>query len=161
MKTIRCSSPAEKQVCTHPEMVWAILVCEGGAEQIRWTCADCGYRTLSAAPKADHPNHANYPLIVPHAEDEPAVSLRQVRAGSYGDYLASEAWKTKALYYKARALYRCQLCNKKGGPKGKGLDAHHRTYVRVGAELDIDVIVLCRDCHARHHGHIGEHRGAA
>jgi hypothetical protein len=32
------------------------------------------------------------------------------------------------------------------------LDVHHKSYARRGFEQAEDVVVLCRDCHKRHHG---------
>ena len=42
---------------------------------------------------------------------------------------------------------RCQVCN----TDKSILDTHHRTYERLGRELDGDLIVLCRDCHRIFH----------
>lgn len=63
----------------------------------------------------------------------------------YHQYILSGEWKEKATAAKERAGWRCQVCNR---PKGDViLDAHHRTYERLGAELESDITVLCRDCH--------------
>jgi hypothetical protein len=64
----------------------------------------------------------------------------------YYDYIQSEEWREKADRAKWRAGMRCQLCNRHGT-----LNAHHRTYERLGHELDEDLIVLCRDCHKMFH----------
>lgn len=157
-RTIRCKHHSEQRFCPHTEMEWAILVIAGDREQIRWTCKACGKRTDQAARFADHPNHRNYPLIVPHPDPCSchATTIERARVDDYAEYLQSPQWRSKRPYYLGKAMYRCQLCNKAGGPDGRGLDVHHRTYERVGAEIDADLIVLCRDCHSRHHGHIGE-----
>mgnify|MGYP003396071382 CR=1 FL=1 len=60
----------------------------------------------------------------------------------YDKYIVSEEWREKADAAKERAEHRCQVCN-----GGRFLDAHHRTYERLGNELDSDITVLCRDCH--------------
>lgn len=60
----------------------------------------------------------------------------------YYEYIKSTAWKEKADAAKERAGNRCQVCNKAGR-----LDAHHRTYERLGDELPEDITVLCRECH--------------
>jgi hypothetical protein len=65
----------------------------------------------------------------------------------YADYLQTEHWKKISEECKKLADYRCMLCN-----KGGTLDAHHRTYERLGSELMTDIICLCRDCHNKHHG---------
>lgn len=164
MTTIYEKHWTEQRQCSHDRLVWALLPVARGAMQVRRACADCGHRTGSAAPHADHPDARTYPAIEVHPSPcECHASRRETRsvvAGEYSDYLASDAWRSKRTYYLGRAMHRCQLCNKPGGPGGKGLEVHHRTYERVGQEIDADVIVLCGDCHGRHHGHIAEHRAA-
>ncbi len=64
---------------------------------------------------------------------------------NYKTYIRSSAWKKKAEAEKARAGYRCQGCNK--SRTEVQLEAHHRTYERLGNELPGDITVLCRDCH--------------
>jgi 5-methylcytosine-specific restriction endonuclease McrA len=64
----------------------------------------------------------------------------------YREYLKTEHWRVTSLAAKKRASFRCQLCN--------GIDrlnTHHRTYERLWQELPEDLIVLCEDCHAKHH----------
>ena len=63
----------------------------------------------------------------------------------YYKYIESLEWKTKADAAKERAGHRCQICNR---PSIEiTLDAHHRTYERLGNELPEDITVLCRNCH--------------
>jgi len=68
---------------------------------------------------------------------------------SYNDYLLTDYWKAVAQAVKARAGYRCQICN-----SGLDLQAHHRTYEHRGKELDHldDLTCLCRRCHGVFHG---------
>lgn len=63
----------------------------------------------------------------------------------YRAYIQSDEWKIKASAAKERAGWRCQVCNK--SQHETILDAHHRTYERLGHELSDDITVLCRDCH--------------
>lgn len=72
----------------------------------------------------------------------------------YDEHLKSEYWKTVSGAVKARAGYRCQLCNSQ-----HDLAAHHRTYEHRGRELDYldDLVCLCRRCHAIFHGHAPAH----
>lgn len=156
MKVVLEKHPREQRFCSHTRRVWAVLETTGPS-QIRYTCVDCGNRTPQAAARNRHPNAADYPVIRRFTGDEPPVPIRRVESGQYDDYLRSDEWRSKRDYYLGRAMHRCQLCNKPGGPGGRGLQVHHRTYERVGAELDADVIVLCGDCHGRHHGHLAEH----
>lgn len=63
----------------------------------------------------------------------------------YRAYLQSKEWKAKAEAAKIRAGNRCQGCNR---PRSEvQLEAHHRTYERIGKERPGDITVLCRDCH--------------
>lgn len=64
----------------------------------------------------------------------------------YLAYLQTEEWKRKARKARERAENRCQLCN-----SNALLNVHHRTYDRLGHEQDADLIVLCRNCHAKFH----------
>jgi 5-methylcytosine-specific restriction endonuclease McrA len=68
----------------------------------------------------------------------------------YQEYLQTEGWKARATYCKARAGWRCQICNKSGGERD--LHAHHRTYERLGDEWPDDLTCLCESCHERFHG---------
>ncbi|WP_420643004.1 HNH endonuclease [Candidatus Leptofilum sp.] len=67
---------------------------------------------------------------------------------NYKAYIRSKEWKLKAEEAKARAGNRCQLCNRSRSEVQ--LEAHHRTYERLGHELAGDITVLCRDCHHAH-----------
>ncbi len=73
----------------------------------------------------------------------------------YGEYLKTDYWITVSKAVKARAGYRCQICNSQ-----HDLQAHHRTYDHRGKELDHldDLICLCRRCHETFHGkhNVGE-----
>ena len=67
---------------------------------------------------------------------------------NYKAYIRSKEWKKKAEAAKVRAGNRCQLCNR---PRSEvQLEAHHRTYERLGNELPGDITILCRDCHTTH-----------
>ena len=63
----------------------------------------------------------------------------------YREYIESEEWRRKAVQAKERAGWRCQVCNRVGDEYG--LNAHHRTYERLGRERPDDITVLCRECH--------------
>lgn len=75
----------------------------------------------------------------------PFANIIESCDSNYRVYLSSEAWKVKAKAAKERAGWRCQVCN--ASKDETVLDAHHRTYERVGNERDDDITVLCRDCH--------------
>lgn len=84
------------------------------------------------------------------AEDYDALIFGTVagyrKTPNYYEYIQSNVWKAKADAAKKRAGYRCQLCNK-GREDGAVLDAHHRTYERLGSERPEDITVLCHECH--------------
>ena len=81
------------------------------------------------------------------------------RWATYREYLGSWDWlwtRKRALH---RAGYRCERCR-----SAEHLEVHHLTYERLGHERDEDLEVLCRDCHAVHHGQPNpreERRGTA
>lgn len=64
---------------------------------------------------------------------------------NYYKYIRSPEWKKKAEEAKAKSGNRCQVCNKSRAEAQ--LDAHHRTYERLGHERPEDITVLCRSCH--------------
>ncbi len=79
------------------------------------------------------------------------AELTAARAGKqrrevYARYLSSAQWAATRAEALDRAEHACQLCN-----GTTGLQAHHRTYDRVGAERPADLVVLCERCH--HHFH--------
>lgn len=60
----------------------------------------------------------------------------------YQKYLQSEHWKVISEETRRLAGYRCQICYSKGP-----LEIHHRTYERLGHELQSDLTCLCAGCH--------------
>lgn len=67
-------------------------------------------------------------------------------ADDYESYLRSAHWRhvrELALEHYGRT---CVLCN-----ATRRLNVHHRTYGSRGHERLADLVVLCRDCHARYH----------
>ena len=68
---------------------------------------------------------------------------------TYNEYIQSDEWKEKSRQAKEMVGYRCQLCSKKGNDTT--LHTHHNNYERLGLELDSDLIVLCKKCHAKFH----------
>lgn len=61
----------------------------------------------------------------------------------YQLYLQTYDWHIKRSAALKRAGYRCQVCN-----SPDNLNAHHRTYERLGNEQEGDITILCTDCHA-------------
>lgn len=67
---------------------------------------------------------------------------------SYGEYLASDVWKSKRDDAITMAGGTCQLC----GERPESIDVHHNTYsTRWGEEGQECLTVLCRGCHSMFH----------
>jgi 5-methylcytosine-specific restriction endonuclease McrA len=64
----------------------------------------------------------------------------------YVKYLTTSEWRERAEALKTEAG-ECAICR-----SVVELEVHHRTYARLGREHPLDLIVLCRRCHARYHG---------
>jgi len=71
---------------------------------------------------------------------------------TYVEYLSTTGWRVRSHQAMERANWRCEMDATHDGP----LQVHHLTYARVGRERDDDLIVLCDECHARHHGLVDE-----
>ena len=66
---------------------------------------------------------------------------------TYDEYLQSDHWlDLKKRYYSKKSRRKCYVCGNK-----TGLDLHHKTYKRFGAEYLMDVIALCRKHHEAVH----------
>jgi hypothetical protein len=65
---------------------------------------------------------------------------------TYPEYLQTPHWIGISKRIKERDSYSCVLCNSKDR-----IEAHHRTYQRLGRELDTDLHTLCRKCHSKFH----------
>jgi hypothetical protein len=78
--------------------------------------------------------------------------IAKMRTMPYVEYLKTDWWKRVRTDALKRAKYRCQLC----GARDVRLEVHHNNYSRRGCEENADVIVLCGDCHEKHHDKGGE-----
>lgn len=81
-----------------------------------------------------------------HEKRSMASSSGKTQRVDYYTYIQSDSWRQKANQAKQHAGYRCQICNRPAAEVQ--LDAHHRTYERLGDEAPEDITVLCRDCHS-------------
>ena len=71
---------------------------------------------------------------------------RRRKKWTYLGYMRSSAWERKrraAFAYHGRFCHRCGATSR--------LEAHHRTYVRLGHERMSDIVILCHACHAKEH----------
>lgn len=66
---------------------------------------------------------------------------------AYSDYLHSSAWRRRRMACFKRDGFRCVNCG-----RAKCLEAHHKTYSRIGNEDLDDLVTLCSDCHSAQHG---------
>ena len=83
--------------------------------------------------------------IAAHQQTGDAPNPQRLPKSAYHTYIRSNEWRQRANAAKRRAGYRCQICNKPGSQTQ--LDAHHRTYERLGYERPDDITVLCHTCH--------------
>jgi 5-methylcytosine-specific restriction endonuclease McrA len=127
---------------------------KGSAYWFEWffKCPSCGTPYMvEAARRAAGEIVVEVENVVdrPLALVRPAKAKKRKRAPyvrpDYYEYIKSQAWRQRANEAKKRAGYRCQVCNKHRDETQ--LDAHHRTYERLGRERPEDITVLCRGCH--------------
>jgi len=66
----------------------------------------------------------------------------------YVTYITSAAWRSNPARQRelAAANFACRLCPN-AAAIGARIEVHHRTYERLGHELDGDLIALCSECH--------------
>jgi hypothetical protein len=75
----------------------------------------------------------------------------------YDKYLETLHWKAfqKRVFEDQRQRLghnRCEHCPPGALKSKEPLHVHHPTYERLGAELLVDVVIVCRDCHNEIHG---------
>ncbi len=74
----------------------------------------------------------------------------------YPAYLRSQHWRRFRKQRIEQAGFRCSRCGyedkNRDAKRGTRLHVHHVSYMRVGAEWNDDVVVLCVKCHKRAHG---------
>jgi hypothetical protein len=80
-----------------------------------------------------------------YGDDLPSVFLKvhlNDKELYYKHYINSEKWRLfRNKIFKERG-FQCELCDNK-----KNLQLHHITYENFGRENDLDVMILCQDCH--------------
>jgi 5-methylcytosine-specific restriction endonuclease McrA len=67
---------------------------------------------------------------------------------SYQAYLQSWAWRSNPVKLREMEAsgFQCRLCTHSAAD-GYLLEVHHRTYERLGSEVDGDLTTLCSECH--------------
>ena len=71
------------------------------------------------------------------------ISTRQT---AYREYLETPKWRNRRDAKLRSVGYHCERCDSR-----RELQVHHRTYERLGEELDSDLEVVCVKCHEREH----------
>src|SRR4051812_24840716 len=69
------------------------------------------------------------------------LGLRNLEA-----YYASKWWQAQLDWYWRTYPHVCARC-----PQTNSLQLHHKTYERLGRELDADLELLCKRCHHKLH----------
>lgn len=66
----------------------------------------------------------------------------------YVTYMLSAAWRNNPARLRelAAANFACRLCPN-AAATGTRIEVHHRTYERLGDEVDGDLVALCSECH--------------
>jgi len=67
------------------------------------------------------------------------------------EHLRSDRWFNFRQRTIEKRRFTCEACKTRFNSFA-GLEVHHKTYDRLGRELDTDVAVLCVKCHQRVHG---------
>lgn len=73
--------------------------------------------------------------------------LAELRAMPYEEYLLTPEWLSTRKRILKRDNFQCQGCH----VKNVVFNVHHYTYVRLGEELDEDLVTLCQECHKELH----------
>lgn len=109
---------------------------------------DCS--TTSYMPK--RPKARRWETKQQRLEDKEALLAKsprvlELRRMPYAEYLKTPEWQKKRRKALATSGMKCQMCS----ATNKSLNVHHNTYERLGYERPSDLIVLCVDCHSKHH----------
>ncbi len=73
--------------------------------------------------------------------------LAELRAMPYEEYLLTPEWLATRKRIIKRDHYECQGCH----IRNVVFNVHHYTYIRLGEELDEDLVTLCEECHKELH----------
>ena len=78
---------------------------------------------------------------------------RRRRSSRYRSYIRSPAWFERRRKHLVKHGGQCKAC----GATEK-IHLHHKTYDRLGAERDGDLVALCETCHKAVHEYARTHR---
>jgi len=108
----------------------------------QYVCPDCGVQR----EQQQLAEHREWEAQRGRRERAEKAHMERLQGLPYAEYLLTHHWRQVRASALWRAKSRCQLCN-----GVHELNVHHRTYERRGCELPADVIVLCENCHLKHH----------
>lgn len=134
-----CGQPIKIAVLNRNSLQFQIQQYKNARAAFLPKCESCEKKQTEALAQRDE--------IRRKVEAEKQERLQLLASMPYGDYLQTEEWKAKRKAALKRAWYRCELCN----ASKTELHVHHKTYENRGNEPLSDLIVLCRDCHAKFH----------
>jgi hypothetical protein len=82
-------------------------------------------------------------------QDQPRASPPNgINPKDYANYISSAMWRNNPARLRELAAsgFQCRLCPNSQA-NGHIIEVHHRTYIRIGCEIDGDLTALCRECH--------------
>jgi hypothetical protein len=152
--------------CEHPRAEPRRAIKKGNHQEFyRMQCPDCGaklsnhlkysdvdeFRTLFGKPKDwDEAKFNSYwarrnrigAIIGDHLQNE----RHRIWWEQYVRYIRSSTWQARRTRIMIRDKLTCQSCHLKPATQ-----VHHKTYERLGEELDEDLVALCFECHKAEH----------
>lgn len=152
-------------VCYHESTEIRFKVSTLGVKMYQRQCLACGLARSQFLKRQD----VNEAAAQPWDKDLEQATWRQVLDSSteerrlyfrqkddkwrirYERHLRSDKWAIICEKICRRDNGTCQGCL-----DSKGHHVHHLTYDRMGDELLIDLVLLCRTCHAKVHPHMTE-----
>lgn len=70
---------------------------------------------------------------------------------NYKSYLQTRHWQMKRIRIAKYRNYTCEICGRNCRENNIKANIHHKTYVRIGNELNKDLYYLCEQCHHEIH----------
>lgn len=152
--------------CEHPRAEPRRAIKEGNHQDFyRMQCPDCGVKLsnqLKYSDVAEFEALFGKPKNWDEAKYQSCQATRNfvskvVRAGieiehervwweRYTEYMNSPQWRARRSRIMLRDNFICQACHVKPANH-----VHHKTYERLGEELDEDLVALCFECHKAEH----------
>jgi 5-methylcytosine-specific restriction endonuclease McrA len=105
-----------------------------------------------SAVDSQHEASGIFRRCVPPEQPPKATASPDLTAGgpkiNYRKYLSSSDWRSNPVRLREfeTSGFQCRLCPNSVA-QGHALEAHHRTYERLGCEADGDLTALCPNCH--------------